>query len=367
MLNDQEKNKKLYTRVFIIFFITIFAVNLLLLLPLFDAIAFAAIISSSFYPLYERLKARLQNDMLASLLTTLIIFLCFLLPLVFMGFQLTREMINLLTDLKKELTRDELNQFLFGDGLVANAVTYLNNSFDLSIDLTKLQSEFISFAESFTKKVLATLNGWVSGTLNFVFQFFMMVVASYAFFIQGENLKKFIFALNPLPDDQEQMILDRFSQMNDATLVCNGIGGVVQGSLAGIGLWMCGIESVFLWTILMIVLAFIPLFGISIVTIPATIYLFVVGKQAEAISFIVITTAIALYVENIFKPKFIGKKIKINSILLLFYIIAGMATFGMAGIFYGPILCTLFLTMVDLLHKHYLPNKTDESPQTLKE
>jgi len=50
-----------------------------------------------------------------------------------------------------------------------------------------------------------------------------------------------------------------------------------------------------------------------------------------------------------------GKRIKVNSLLVLFYIIAGMGTFGMAGIFYGPLLCIIFLTMVDIFQEYYLP------------
>ncbi|MCR9206400.1 MAG: AI-2E family transporter, partial [Halobacteriovoraceae bacterium] len=153
----------------------------------------------------------------------------------------------------------------------------------------------------------------------------------------------------------EQMILEKFSQMNDVTLVCNGIGGVIQGLLAGAGMWLAGFESIFLWSVIMVILAFIPLLGISIITIPASIYLYFKGEPLAALLFFLYTGVIALLVENLFKPKFMGQKIKVNSLLILFYIIAGMGTFGMAGIFYGPIICIIFLTMVEIFQVYYLP------------
>lgn len=323
---------------------------------LFHAITFAAILSGSFYPLFERIHKKFPKREIASLITTLIICLCFILPMIYMIAQLTQEVAIFVADLRKELSRDEINRFFFGDGFVGQLIINLNETFSLDIDLMKLQSEVLSFAEKITGKTITFVNAWVSKTLSFLFQFIMMVIASYAFFVQGPHLKEFIFRLSPLPSDQEQMILDRFSQMNYVTLVCNGLGGLIQGVLAGIGLWFCGIQSVFLWTSIMIVLAFIPLLGISIVTVPASLYLFLTGNKTAAIIFLIYSGVMALYVENVFKPKFIGKKIKVNSILLLFYIVAGMSTFGMAGIFYGPILCILFLTMVDLFHKNYLPS-----------
>jgi predicted PurR-regulated permease PerM len=143
--------------------------------------------------------------------------------------------------------------------------------------------------------------------------------------------------------------------MNFVTLICNGIGGIIQGLLAGLGLWLVGFESIFLWSTVMVILAFIPLLGISIITIPATIYLYATGKHTAATLFFIYTSVVALIVENWFKPKFMGKRIKVNSLLLLFYIIAGMGTFGMAVIFYGPLVCIIFLTMVEIFQDYYLP------------
>lgn len=164
-----------------------------------------------------------------------------------------------------------------------------------------------------------------------------------------------LFKISPLPATDEQNILDKFNQMNFVTMVGNGVGGLIQGSFAGLVFWMAGLSSVFLWTTVMIILAFIPLVGISLITIPATIYLFVTGKTLTAIALIVSTNVVALIVENWFKPKFIGKSVQVDGILVFIYIIAGMSLFGMAGIFYGPLICIIFMTTIEIYLKNYLP------------
>lgn len=141
--------------------------------------------------------------------------------------------------------------------------------------------------------------------------------------------------------------------MNYVTLVCNGVGGIIQGVFVGIVFWFVGIDSVVLWTVLMILLAFIPLVGISIVTVLASIYLMLMGSVTSGIILFVFTLILALLVENWFKPKFIGDRIQINSTFVLLLIIGGMGVFGMGGIFYGPIICILFLTNVELYHSNY--------------
>ena len=132
-------------------------------------------------------------------------------------------------------------------------------------------------------------------------------------------------------------------------LVCNGVGGVLQGILAGMLFWIAGIETVVLWTAIMSVLAFIPIIGMSFIFIPTTIYLFIVGKWGWALVVFIGCNIISLVVENVYKPKFIGKKLQIDSLLLLFGIIGGLSYFGALGIFYGPIIITMFLTFVQFV------------------
>ena len=180
-----------------------------------------------------------------------------------------------------------------------------------------------------------------------------MILVIYALLAEGIPLKEFLLRLSPLPDDQEELIIEKFNQMNFVTLVCNGLGGLIQGVLAGIGFWIAGLNLVVLWTTIMMILAFIPLLGISIIYIPACIYLAIIGKTFEGIALFIYCSLLAFFTENWFKPIFIGKRIQIHSLFVLFSIIGGMTVFGLGGIFYGPVIAILFLTTVELYHKFY--------------
>ena len=183
-----------------------------------------------------------------------------------------------------------------------------------------------------------------------------MIIVIYTLLVDGERIKKFIFALSPLPDDEEELVIERFNQINFVTLIGNGIGALIQGLLAGIGFWISGIESLTLWTTLMIVLAFIPLVGISIVYIPVCLYLLITGKAITALILFLYCTGISLFVENWFKSKFVGNRAEISPTLIFLSIVGGLAVFGIPGIFYGPLIISIFLTFVDLYHKRYTDN-----------
>lgn len=351
-----EKSEKVNLRIFVILFLLIILQNIFLFKGMFHSLTFAAILAGIFFPLHIKIseKTKLRPE-LNALITTLLVTFVILIPLVFILFQVSKEGVNLFTNVKSSLSVAQVKNFLVGDGAFAESVRKIAETFDISVDLNGIYEGLISKVQSFAGKFFGTLNQIVSDIFNFIFQLLIMLVAIFSLFLDGHKLKQFFFHLSPLPDEQEQMILEKFSQMNYVTLVCNGIGGIIQGVLAGVGLWMAGISSVFLWTTAMVILAFIPLVGISIVTIPACIYLFAIGAKTSAIILFIYTTAISLIVENLFKPRFMGTRVKVNSMLLLFYIVAGMQTFGMAGIFYGPLLCTIFLAMVELFNEYYLP------------
>ncbi len=323
---------------------------------MFHSLAFAAIIAGTFYPLHIKIKQKFKvHPEISAAITTSIVTFVILIPLVFMLFQVSKEGVNLYANVKSSLSVTQVKNFFIGDGTFAEAARKISDILELDIDLNTLYESGLAKFQTYTGKVFGTVNKIVSDVFNFLFQFLIMIVAIFSLFLDGDKMKRFFFDLSPLPDYQEQMILEKFSQMNYVTLVCNGLGGIIQGGLAGIGMLMAGLSSVFLWTTVMIVLAFIPLVGISIVTIPACIYLFAIGKTTTAIILFLYTSTIALVVENWFKPRFMGPRVKVNSLVLLFYIVAGMQTFGMAGIFYGPLLCTIFLAMVELFNEHYLP------------
>jgi len=349
------------TRFFLLFFVFIILLNISLFSGLFHALSFAAICSGCFYPLFLKLEKRMRKKELAALITTILLVLCLVLPFTYLVIKLSKETVNLYYMLSETFSKQEIQRFFFEDGLGAQAIKTINQALDLDINPIAIKDTILESAQMITGKAVKIVNRGLSQTITFAFQFLVMLIACYGFFMEGSRLKSIAFKLSPLPDDQEQMLLDKFSQMNFVTLVCNGIGGVIQGVLAGFGLWLCGVESLFLWTTLMIIFAFIPLLGISIVTAPASFFIILSGDKLSGVLFLVLTSAMAIYIENFFKPRFIGKRIQVNSIVLLLYIIAGLGTFGMAGIFYGPILCTLFLTMIDLFEKHYLPHLTKSS------
>lgn len=322
--------------------------------PFIAAIIFAAIITGSIYPLYRKLlaKTKLSRQFAAVIMCVLVIIVVFF-PTIYLSFVLSKEAFMLYQELAMYLSHESVNGFSLGNGYLAGELKKLNTMLGIEVHVDNLINEIVSQIKNISALVIVTVNHLLENIVSFLFNFAVMILVIYALLAEGIPLKQFLLKLSPLPNDQEELIIENFNQMNFVTLVCNGLGGLIQGIMAGIAFWVAGIDLVVLWTTIMILLAFIPLLGISLVYIPACIYLVVKGKYFASILLFIYCSVLAFVTENWFKPYFIGNRIQINSLFVLFSIIGGMTVFGFGGIFYGPIIAILFLTMVELYHKFY--------------
>lgn len=322
-----------------------------------NSIFFALILAGIFYPLMMLLKEKFKiSDAIASISICIVITLCIFLPFIYISYAVSSELIILSQFIKIENISQGsqiIKSFYLGEGIISanfrSSMSYLN----IADSYPELETVIINFIKSigvtsfnFFNTIIGNLLGNI---LTFLWDYIIMLIFIFALLKNGYYIKDFLNRIIPLPKKVIDTTFDKFNQMNFVILVCNGLGGIIQGSLAGIIFWIAGIETIFLWGVLMMLLAFIPLIGMSVIYIPTAIYLFINGELLSGVFLLIGCIATSFTIENIYKPKFIGKRVKINPILLLFGIIGGLSFFGPQGIFYGPIIVTMFLTFVQFV------------------
>jgi predicted PurR-regulated permease PerM len=70
--------------------------------------------------------------------------------------------------------------------------------------------------------------------------------------------------------------------------------------------------------------------------------------------FFAFNTAQALVVENVVKTRLIENHMQMHNLLIFLSILGGLGMFGILGIFYGPLVVTLFLTLCELYEARYM-------------
>lgn len=339
--------------VFFVGYMVLFYLIGLMLWPFLSSIIFAGILAGCFNPLMVKVNSRFNHPKSSAILVCFIIIVAIFLPSILIVIRLSEEALLLYQTLKTKLGGDDLEELLFGIRYMPEIVKELFEMANIEFNIATVRDMLLEASKTASSTIFDIVNSWISNIFSFFMHFIIMLVVIYTLLVDGAKIKAFLLALSPLPDEEEELVIERFNQINYVTLIGNGIGALIQGLLAGIGFWVAGIQSITLWTSMMIILAFIPLVGISVIYIPVTIYLFVVGKTIAAVILFIYCTVISLIVENWFKSKFVGNRAAISPTLIFLSIVGGLVVFGIPGIFYGPLIISIFLTFVDLYHKRY--------------
>ncbi|MDO9565408.1 MAG: AI-2E family transporter [Candidatus Desulfaltia sp.] len=339
------------------FFLSLFILSIAMLTwliwPFISIIVLASVITGIFSPVFNLINVKDKiNPPFASFLTCTLIFFVVLVPIGFFVGILSKDAHDLYITAKGALLNDQIKNLISNSVFLEKAnlvLTHFNIEFT-GETLNKAVSELGKIVGLFLYEQARSI---ASNTLAFFVNIFLMLLVVYFLLIDGSRLISFITDLSPFPKEQDEKLIQKFKDMAGAILIGNGLGGLIQGVLGGTVFMLFGLKSPFLWGVIMALLAFLPIVGIGAVFIPAAIYLFLKGQIAAAIFFVVFYIILSVTVEYILKPKIVGRRVKMHTLLVFFSIIGGLKLFGILGIIYGPLVITAFLTLTDIYNASY--------------
>lgn len=337
------------------FFLALFIASCILLgwlfSPFLPIIVLGMVVTGIFNPVYQFLTRKLRPS-LASLVTCVAIFVVLFVPLVICVGILANEARDLFLTAKAAVLRDDLKNVIESSGLFERANTILAK-FDIQFSADELFQEIPKIARGIGLFLIDQAGNITNDALMFFANFFFMLLIVFFLLIDSGKLVSFITELSPLPDDQDEHLIRKFKDMAGAIIVGNGFCGLLQGIVGGTLFQFLGIKSAFLWGVLMGLLAFLPIVGIGLVFIPTSLILMLQGKVATGIFMLCFYVFLSGGVEYLLKPKLVGDRVRMHTLLVFLSIMGGLKLFGILGIIYGPLIVTAFLTLTDIYHSSY--------------
>lgn len=316
------------------------AIIALVLSSVFKTILAGLILSYVFYPVYRWVFTRTRMKTTSALLVTLFIFLMLILPTIFLGLRLWKEAPE---------ASVKINQYVNSLGDVDPKLeAVITNTIGKGVD---------NFFNQVPKWALA----FPAISLHLFIVFFLM----YYLFKDGEGLIDNIKRSLPLKKQRQDALIAQFGQVTYAVIYGTVVIAIIQGILAGIGFYLFGIPSPVIWGLVTFVASLIPLLGPFVVWLPASALLMLTGYYSGDNIVLLRGVGLFLYglllvsgIDNIIKPKIIGRKANIHPALVFLGIIGGVNFFGIVGIIVGPVIMAMFKTALET----YIQEK-DESPQ----
>jgi predicted PurR-regulated permease PerM len=347
---DQSSTQMIFRYFLIIFLITIFFVGRVLW-PFLSILVLAFVLTGTFYPLYSFLSRKIRPTF-SSLITCFIIFLVVFVPLIFLIGALSQEAYDLYLAGTDAAINQDFRKLLQNNKFVMSIEAILSK-YDISLGAEHLEKGLSEFGRTVGLFLYQQLSTIASNVLKFFISFAFMLLVIFFLLIDGKKLITFLIELSPLPDDQDMELMNKFHAMASVVLVVNGISGLIQGFLGGIVFAFFGLGSPFLWGFIMAILAFFPIVGIGAILVPTSIFLILKARIGTGIFFLVFYVALSSVMEYVIKPKLVGDKVKMHTLLVFLAVLGGLKVFGILGIIYGPLVMTAFLTLTDIYRSSY--------------
>lgn len=308
------------------------------------AVLFAAILSGLMYPVHRRFVSWFKGSQTgASALTVVLVLFVIIVPASGLVGLVTSEAVNVSARVgpwvERQATQpDQLDQLLERLPFYERIAPYKDQILRKAGELAGRVGSFL----------VSSLAATTRGTAVFFFQLFIMLYAMFFFLIDGRKTLDRILYYLPLSSDKEDRMVERFLSVSRATVKGTLVIGIIQGTLAGAAFAVIGIEGAIFWGTIMAVLSIIPGVGTALVWIPAVVYLVAVGRPGAAIGLAVWCGALVGSVDNILRPRLVGKDTKMSDLMILLGTLGGISLFGATGIVIGPIVAALFVTVWEI-------------------
>lgn len=338
----QDKRVNQFVVILLVIFIS--ALFLSMIRSFLMAILLAGIFAALVSPLYRRLLARLKGRRsLASIFTLVIIGLVVILPLSILTGVVTNQAIKI-SQLAVPWVKTQLGQQgEFADFL--KGLPYYDKVAPHGEFILSKAGEMVGRVSQF---LINNLSSVTIGAVNMLFTLFVWLYTMYFFLMDGHLLLDKILYYLPLNDEDESLMLEKFTSVSRATLKGTAVIGILQGGLSGIAFWVVGIPSATFWGVIMIVLSIIPSVGTAVIWAPAAVILALGGSIWKAAGLFVFCGLVVGSVDNLLRPILVGKDTQMHELMIFFGTLGGIFMFGLVGVIIGPIIAALFVTIWEI-------------------
>ena len=183
------------------------------------------------------------------------------------------------------------------------------------------------------------------GTLNFLLNLLFAIVALLFVYRDGERIAG---QLDKIGQRIFPLRWDRLSRIIPATISSTVAGMTIiaigEGIVLGIAYWLAGAPSPVLLGIITGVAAMIP-GGAPLSFTLVSAYLVASGSPFQGIALLTWGSVELFIVDKTLRPKLVGGPIKLPFLPTFFGLIGGVKTMGFVGLFIGPVLMALLVSM----------------------
>ncbi|MXR50620.1 AI-2E family transporter [Halovenus sp. WSH3] len=322
------------------------ALALVIVRPVLQYVLLSIVLAYVLYPAHRRLEPVIGSfasaiTLIAAALVAIIV------PIAYVAYAFT----------------DDLRQAASGDSFIE--LPRLERRIqELTGQNVDLVSSISGLSERLVDVFFGGITGVLSTTLEFTFGIAMVLFLVFYLLRDGEEFVAWLRELSPLPDADTERLFEKVNKTMWGAVMGHSFAALVQSIVAGVGLWLAGISNPLFWTVVMAILAFLPLIGAFLVWAPAAVYLFVLGETIPAVFLFVYGLTVVSLIDYYARPLVIDKSARLNPGIILVSVFGGIYTLGFVGLFVGPIVIGVLVATLETLKEKKTETVEGSTPQT---
>lgn len=191
-------------------------------------------------------------------------------------------------------------------------------------------------------KWLLSQVGSIGGVLV---EFLLMLVIASILYATGEGaartMRRFGFRLSGQRGENSVILA---GQAIRSVALGVGLTAIVQTLIGGVGMAMAGVPFAPLLAALMLMFCIAQIGPLPILA-PAVIWMYWQGEQVVWATFLLVITLVVVTLDNLLRPLLIKRGADLPLLLILAGVIGGLLSFGLIGIFVGPVALAVTYTL----------------------
>lgn len=320
--------------------------------PFLVPLIWGAILAYVAWPAHLRLlKLARGRSGIAAILTTILVTLIIVVPLIWLVLMLRVEAVA---------GYKAVQTFLASNPQLPPAVRDLpgigpwlqETVTQLAADPTALRQQFVLMMEESSLEVTRL----IGGVGRNVAKLFFAVLSMFFLLRDGPRIIREARAiLEGILGPSVRDYLEAIGATTQAVVYALILGALAQGSVAGIGYALFGVKAPILLGALTALVALVP-FGAPLVWGSLSIWMLLTGNVVQGTLLLLWGLLIVSWMDNIVRPLVISNATRMPFLLVVFGVLGGVLAFGLVGLFIGPVLLAVSLAIWrEWLEQHQSP------------
>ncbi len=301
----------------------------------------------------DKFWERLFPNRVAAIFTMVTLLVIFLMPLTAIGLALANDAQSLAESIQSGEAQERFDTYVASPTFQrVLELMYPDNTTDernatLQEQVDTLQEQAIEQLTNFAKSVATALPSVFVAITVILFVVYYVLT-------DGEKLVGYLRRAAPLPVAQVDTLMREAHNGLKAVFVGQVLTSLIQGGLGGVGFLIAGVPGAVLWASVMAVLSLLPVVGAFLVWVPVAVFMLISGDLWQGFFLLGWGVLIVSQVDNLIRPRLIGNRAQIHPLFVLIGVLGGVAAFGFIGLFLGPVLVGVTLSVLKVWENEYL-------------